>query len=169
MITLLTYAFAAGTVAALNPCGFAVLPAVISRFVTRPAGRHPVLDGLALGVLLTLGTLTTFSVLGLIISVFGTGLAKVIPYLNLVLGVVLLVLAVRTFSGRALALHIPGLRAPEGERLSEYYPYGIAYGLASLGCTLPVFLMIVGAPRAASRSSAWACSPRTAPGWARCC
>ncbi|WP_051935696.1 cytochrome c biogenesis protein CcdA [Deinococcus sp. YIM 77859] len=144
MIALLTYAFMAGTVAALNPCGFAMLPAVISRFVTRPTGRTPLLDGLALGVLLTLGTLTTFSVLGLVISVFGTGLARIVPYLNLVLGVLLLVLAVRTFTGRALALHVPGLRAPEGKRLSEYYPYGVAYGMASLGCTLPVFLMIVG-------------------------
>ena len=150
MIALISYAFMAGTVAALNPCGFALLPAVISRFVTRPAGRHPAVDGLALGVLLTLGTLTTFSVLGLIISLFGTGLAKIVPYLNLVLGVLLLVLAVRTFSGRALALHLPGLRAPEGRRLSEYYPYGVAYGLASRGCTLPVFLMIVGS--AASRT-----------------
>lgn len=144
MIALLTYAFMAGTVAALNPCGFAVLPAVISRFITRPSGRSPLFDGLALGVLLTLGTLTTFSGLGLIISVFGTGLARIVPYLNLVLGVLLLVLAVRTFTGRALALYVPGLRAPEGKRLSEYYPYGVAYGMASLGCTLPVFLMIVG-------------------------
>ena len=93
MIALLTYAFVAGTVAALNPCGFAMLPAVISRFVTRPTGWNPLLDGLALGVLLTLGTLTTFSVLGLVISVFGTGLARIVPYLNLVLGVLLLVLA----------------------------------------------------------------------------
>lgn len=144
MIALLSYAFMAGTLAALNPCGFAMLPAVISRFITRPSGRNPLLDGLALGALLTLGTLTTFSVLGLIISVFGTGLARIVPYLNLALGVLLLVLAVRTFRGRPLALHLRGMRAPEGKRLSEYYPYGIVYGLASLGCTLPVFLMIVG-------------------------
>jgi cytochrome c-type biogenesis protein len=144
VIALLSYAFVAGTVAALNPCGFAMLPAVISRFVTRPTGRNPLLDGLALGALLTLGTLTTFSVLGLVFSAFGTGLARIVPYLNLVLGVLLLVLAVRTFTGRALALNVPGLRAPEGKRLAEFYPFGIGYGLASLGCTLPIFLMIVG-------------------------
>jgi len=141
---LLAYAFTAGTVAALNPCGFAMLPAVISRFVTRQTGRNALLDGLALGGLLTLGTLTSFSVLGGVISAFGTGLAAIVPYLNLVLGMALLALAVSTFAGRAVTLRLPGLRAPEGQRLSEFYPFGIAYGLASLGCTLPIFLIVVG-------------------------
>lgn len=144
MSALLAYAFTAGTVAALSPCGLAMLPAVISRFGTRHTGRNALLDGLALGGLLTLGTITSFSVLGAIISAFGTGLAAILPYLNLALGVALLVLAVRTFAGHAVTLRLPGLRAPEGQRLSEFYPFGIAYGLASLGCTLPIFLIIVG-------------------------
>ena len=81
--------------------------------------------------------------LGGVISTFGTGLAAIVPYLNLALGVAMLVLAVRTFSGHTVTLRLPGLRAPEGQRLSEFYPFGIAYGLVSLGCTLPIFLIVV--------------------------
>jgi cytochrome c-type biogenesis protein len=128
VIPLLTYGLVAGAFAALNPCGFALLPAVVSQTLTRTAGTSPVVRGLQLGALLTLGTLTSFGVMGLVLSTFGTGLTRALPFVNLLLGVALLVLAVLTLRGRPPA---------------EFYPFGVAYGLASLGCTLPVFLGVV--------------------------
>lgn len=143
MIPLLTYGLVAGALAALNPCGFALLPAVVSRALTRTAGGSPVVRGLQLGALLTLGTLTSFGVIGLVLSAFGTGLTRALPFVNLLLGVALLVMAVLTLRGRPPVLRFRGLRSPSSGRPAEFYPFGVAYGLASLGCTLPVFLGVV--------------------------
>lgn len=139
----LAYGFVAGAIATLNPCGFAMLPAVLARFITRPGGKHPVLEGLSLGGLLTLGTLTAFTALGLVFSLLGTGLTRFIPQLGLILGVLLLALSVPTLVGRPPELRLTRLRAPRGSRLLEFYPFGVAYGLASLGCALPIFLSLL--------------------------
>jgi cytochrome c biogenesis protein CcdA len=34
--------------------------------------------------------------------------------------------------------------SPESQGIKTYFIFGIGYGLASLGCTLPIFLVVVG-------------------------
>ena len=38
---------------------------------------------------------------------------------------------------------------PEGNSVGGMFAFGIAYGVASLGCTLPIFLIVVGSALAA--------------------
>lgn len=140
-MSLWLYAFTAGALATLNPCGFALLPAVLGRFLTQ--GRGGVRAGLGLGLLLTLGTLSVFGAIGLVFSWLGSALGRYLPYLNLLLGLGLLAMGVLTLIGKGGGLNLP-LRAPRGQGLGQFYGFGLAYGLASLGCTLPVFLSVAG-------------------------
>ena len=48
----------------------------------------------------------------------------------------------RHFAGPRVALHLKA--ATRRRNLTGYAAYGTAYALASLGCTLPVFLGVVG-------------------------
>lgn len=140
-MSFLVYAFTAGALATLNPCGFAMLPAVLGRFLAR--GQGGARAGLGLGLLLSLGALTAFGVMGLLLTLVGTALSRYLPYVNLLLGLFLLTLGALTLAGRGVGLGVD-LRAPEGRGWGEFYLFGLFYGLASLGCTLPVFLAVAG-------------------------
>lgn len=140
-MSFLVYAFTAGALATLNPCGFAMLPAVLGRFLAR--GQGGARAGLGLGLLLSLGALTAFGVMGLLLTLVGTALSRYLRYVNLLLGLFLLTLGALTLAGRGVGLGVD-LRAPEGRGWGEFYLFGLFYGLASLGCTLPVFLAVAG-------------------------
>ncbi len=67
----LALAFIAGTVATVNPCGFALLPAYLSYFLglgddRRGSGEsaNPVLRALAVSAAVTLGFVVVFGVMG---------------------------------------------------------------------------------------------------------
>jgi cytochrome c-type biogenesis protein len=146
-------AFSAGTLASVNPCGFAMLPSMVSfylgqgeedyaaRSLWRRAG-----EGLALGALVTAGFLLVFVLAGALVSLGAGSVARVFPWATVVIGAVLVVLGLRLYLGRGLSIRVPYL---EAERVAGSYRamfvYGIAYALASLGCTLPIFLIAVGA------------------------
>lgn len=140
-MSFLLYAFTAGALATLNPCGFALLPGILGRFLSQ--GRGGVRSGLGLGLLLSLGTLTIFGGIGLVFLWVGSTLGRYLPYLNLLLGLGLLVMGVLTLIGRGWGLNLQ-LRTPRGQGFGQFYGFGLAYGLASLGCTMPVFLSVAG-------------------------
>lgn len=148
----LAFAFSAGMLATINPCGFALLPAFIAYYLGtgevgfdgQPRLRRAV-EGLTLGLLVTLGFLAVFVGVGAIISAGGRWLVRVVPGLAVAVGLILVLLGLWLLSGRSLYLNIaapqPDLRR-RGVR--SLFLFGVAYAVASLGCTLPVFLLVVG-------------------------
>ncbi len=148
MNELVGLAFIAGAFATLNPCGFAVLPAVLGRFVAE--GSAGARRGLVVGAVLSLGVLSVFTVIGAVVALLGVLLAgtleQILLYINLGLGTVLLGLGVLTLGGRSLGFGFtirPAAQAEAGGG-KTYYLFGLVYGLASLGCTLPIFLSVAG-------------------------
>ncbi|OBF62566.1 hypothetical protein A5753_15135 [Mycobacterium sp. 852002-51971_SCH5477799-a] len=145
---LVGLAFAAGLVAALNPCGFAMLPAYLLLVVRgqRPGERSGVAAAgraLAATVGMALGFLTVFGVFGALTVSAGTTVQRFLPYATVVVGVVLVVLGVWLLSGRALSALTPrplGPRWAPTARLGSMYGYGISYAIASLSCTIGPFL-----------------------------
>jgi cytochrome c biogenesis protein CcdA len=103
-------------------------------------------EGLTLGALVTTGFLLVFVLTGMLVSLGAGSLARFFPWATVVVGGVLVVLGLRLYLGRGLSIRVPHL---EGVRVAGSYRamfvYGIAYALASLGCTLPIFLIAVGA------------------------
>ena len=116
--TLLSWAFLAGAAATVNPCGLAMLPAYVSYYVGRNEGdTHPG-RGFAAGLLLSLGTLSVFTLMGLVITSLGTAVARFVPWLALlvavpVLAVAVLLVGLNIGPGRVAA---PGGRAAVSRR-----------------------------------------------------
>lgn len=144
---LLALAVGAGMVAAVNPCGFALLPAYLSLVVldeSRPDRRAAVGRALALTGALTLGFVAVFGLFGLVIAPVASGLQRHLPWVTVVLGLLLVLLGGWLLSGRSL----PTIGwSPAGPRLSLRLPamvgFGAAYAVASLTCTIGPFLAIV--------------------------
>lgn len=144
------FALAAGALATVNPCGFVMLPALVA-IQLRQTGDPQVADrrvlvarGLAFGVEATLGFLIVFGVLGLVVSLGARFVTQLFPIGGLIVGIVLLVAGLSGWFGRR-PLPIPGSnRRPFGARVPGGLAFGAAYATASLSCTLPIFLAVIG-------------------------
>jgi cytochrome c-type biogenesis protein len=155
----LSLAFAAGGLTVINPCGFPLLPAYLSIYLGAeehqlPAAPTRILEGLVIGTLVALGCLGFFAVVGLPLSLGLSAVADAVPWLGLVAGVLLAVLGVMIVLGAQvrLRLHLPiGIRRER--RYSSMVMFGVAYGAASLGCTLPIYLSLVGASVGAGKAA----------------
>jgi cytochrome c biogenesis protein CcdA len=150
---LVGLAFAAGLVAALNPCGFAMLPAYLLLVVRgqTPGERRGVASvGRALAATfgMALGFLTVFGLFGVLTVSAATAVQRYLPYATLVIGLVLVALGVWLLSGRELSALTPrplNLRWAPTMRLGSMYGYGVSYAIASLSCTIGPFLAVTGA------------------------
>jgi cytochrome c biogenesis protein CcdA len=147
---LVSLAFTAGLVAALNPCGFAMLPAYLVLVVRREGadtstGSAAVGRALAATAGMGLGFLTVFGVFGALTISAGAIVQQYLPYVTIVIGIVLVALGIWLLTGRELTLLTP--RHPGGRwvptaRLGSMYGYGVSYAIASLSCTIGPFLAV---------------------------
>ncbi|HEV7579083.1 MAG TPA: cytochrome c biogenesis CcdA family protein [Mycobacterium sp.] len=149
--------FAAGLVAAVNPCGFAMLPAYLLLVVRgeQNSKRASLLGGVgrALGATagMALGFLTVFGVFGALTISAATTVQRYLPYATVVIGVVLVALGIWLLSGRELTALTPRPLGPrwapkqQGSRIVGMYGYGISYAIASLSCTIGPFLAVTAA------------------------
>jgi cytochrome c biogenesis protein CcdA len=149
--------FAAGLVAAVNPCGFAMLPAYLLLVVRgeQNSERTSLLGGVgrALGATagMALGFLSVFGVFGALTISAATTVQRYLPYATVVIGVVLVALGIWLLSGRELTALTPRPLGPrwapkqQGSRIVGMYGYGISYALASLSCTIGPFLAVTAA------------------------
>ncbi len=142
------YAFTCGLVAAVNPCGFPMLPAYLSYFIgldddgTERGGR--VLRAIASAGAVSLGFLAVFATLGIPINAGVTAIYEVMPWLTIVIGVLLVVLGIAMLAGWKPVVLLPRLdRGGRSRRFGSMVLFGVSYAIASLGCTLPVFLIVV--------------------------
>jgi cytochrome c-type biogenesis protein len=153
----LGYAFGAGMVAAVNPCGFALLPTYLGLYLgtidtsdTQQPWSRNFVQAVWVSATVTAGFVVLFGLAGLVLSVATTTVARYLPWLGLVVGMLLIAAGGRMLNGTTLATNV-------GDRLAGhlgsivhqtnsrgYFAYGLAYGAASLSCTLPIFLTVVG-------------------------
>src|SRR2546425_1207623 len=147
----LGWAFAAGMVASVNPCGFFMLPAYLSYQLGAPGAlgssraRH-VSRALGLGVMATSGFLLILAAVGLVIASGGQWLIRTFPYAGVTIGGALTLLGVWMLgSGRTIGLLASSRAYVVPHRSARnVFLFGIAYAAGSLSCTLPVFLLVVG-------------------------
>jgi cytochrome c-type biogenesis protein len=154
----LGYAFAAGMAAAVNPCGFALLPTYLGLYLgttTKRADSHwhgasIVGRALLVGASMTLAFVGLFGAMGLVLSVGSSVVGPALPWVSLSVGCVLVLIGGfmlgggrLTFSGVEQAAGGIG-GAAASISVVGYAAYGLAFALSSLGCTLPLFLAVVG-------------------------
>ena len=152
----LSLALVAGGVSILNPCGFPLLPAFLSFYVgaeqeARGSSTNRAAQGLLVGLLVSVGCLGVFTVVGLPVTFGVRAVAVAVPYAGAAVGLVLVGLGLRAVCGGHVTLPFMRHQAPELARTGRaMLLFGIGYGVASLGCTLPIFLTLVAASLGAS-------------------
>lgn len=147
--SLLTLALGAGLLAAVNPCGFALLPAYLSLLVLgdQPEDRTgALLRALRLTVAMTLGFAGVFALFSLAIAPVAPQIQGDLPWVTLGLGLVLAVLGAYLVTGRSLRLPRFG-RTRQAKPLTGTFGsmmgFGAGYATASLTCTIAPFLAVV--------------------------
>jgi cytochrome c biogenesis protein CcdA len=114
-----------------------------------------VLWALAVGCVVSSGFVLLFGLAGAVISAGGTALIEAMPVLGVLVGEALVVLGVWMLLARrapypaGLGRLAAGLGDPRKLGVRGYFLFGLTYGAASLGCTLPAFLAVVGSGIAA--------------------
>ena len=148
MTALLATAFTAGLVATFNPCGFAMLPAYLGYFIglddegiDRPAALR---RALVIGGVVSAGFLVVFGLTGAVIVAGLRSIATYIPWVALVIGVGLFGLGIALLRGNYLNIRLPYVKGVRRERkYGNIFMFGVSYAIASLSCTLPIFLSLV--------------------------
>jgi len=140
-------ALGAGMLAAVNPCGFALLPAYLALLVTgdQPSRVVAVLRALKMTAAMTAGFTTVFAAFGLLVAPGVTSAQRFLPWFTVAVGVVLAAAGLWMLTGRTL----PGLKlrvgggAPITGSTRSMFGFGVSYALASLTCTIAPFLAVV--------------------------
>jgi cytochrome c-type biogenesis protein len=146
----IAYAFALGMVALVNPCGFALLPAYLGFFLglDEDAGQrriHALNRAQLVGLALSLGFLTVFGVLGLVFAGIYTSIRDWLPWVTFVIGLGLVGLGLAMVRGLRLDVALPKLDKGTGSRqVASMYLFGVSYAVASLSCTIGLFLGAAG-------------------------
>ena len=150
------FAVAAGLASAVNPCGFAMLPAYLGMYLGDNSNTQeetsPVKHlgkALLIGGTVTAGFVLLFGVVGGLIGVGASFVSDLLPWLGLTIGVGLAIIGAWMVGGGKLYTGFAARAASHMGDPSEistrgYFMFGLSYGTASLSCTLPIFLAVVG-------------------------
>jgi cytochrome c-type biogenesis protein len=152
----IAYAFFAGMVATINPCGFVMLPAYMAYHMGLADDSRSifsrVISGTFMGLMATVGFVALFGTVGLLITGGGWVVIKFFPYWGLSVGVGVLLLGLFLLVSRR-HLGVTSLSRVAGPKTIRgswgFFLFGVAYALVSLSCTLPIFLVVVGGALAA--------------------
>jgi len=141
-------------VALVNPCGFALLPAYLGFFLGLDDGEEAEKSNIialnraqVVGLSMSAGFLAVFGVLGLFLAGTITGLQESgwLPRITVVIGVGLVVLGIAMFAGFQPLVKIPKLNKGGGSRsIGSMFIFGVSYAIASLTCTIGIFLSAIG-------------------------
>ena len=146
----MSLSFLRGFVAAVNPCGFVLLPTYLMFFlgsdVSAAVGdlgsrRAGVRRALVVSAALTAGFMTVFVVVGLVTYHFTSWIQRNAKYATIAIAVGLVALGISMLRGYRLPIAAPRLdRGGRSRGVGSMFVYGIAYAVASLGCTIGLFL-----------------------------
>jgi cytochrome c biogenesis protein CcdA len=155
------YAFSAGMVASVNPCGFLLLPSYIlyhlgtgeADFYSQKTSTR-LSKALTMGGVATLGFVAVFAVVGSVTAAGAHWLNAVFPHTRVAVGLAMVVLGLwLLLTKRTLGLHAASrVTITPRRNMGNVFLFGIVYAIGSLSCTLPIFLVVVGS---ALSSRAW--------------
>jgi cytochrome c-type biogenesis protein len=146
-VALMELSFLRGLVASVNPCGFVLLPTYLMFFL----GMHGHLPGtqrasirraLVVSGALTAGFLSVFVVAGLTSYHFTNWITQNAKYATAAIGTGFVVLGVAMLFGYQLPVRVARIDAGGGRTrgVGSMFVFGVAYAVASISCTLPLFL-----------------------------
>ena len=136
-----TYSFVLGVLAAVNPCGFVLLPTYLIFFLgTREEPNLSTAERLRRALIvssgISIGFLAIFFVIGVISRLFTQWIELNAKYASLAIGVVLLVGGARMLTGWTPKFASPQMNGVQSKTFRATIIYGLAYAVASIGCTI---------------------------------
>ena len=144
---LVSFSFLAGMQAFFAPCSIALIPAYVGYYVSEETGQtdrtQQLLFGLKAGTFASLGLLSIYAIFGLILALLGKLIAPFIPWLELITGTLLLFIGAAVLLGYEFALRPPVVIQTKSRGAKRFYLFGVAYAFGAIGCTLPIFLLVI--------------------------
>jgi cytochrome c-type biogenesis protein len=143
------YSFVLGVLAAVNPCGFVLLPTYLMFFLglegSRPndSQRASLNRALRVGGATSVGFVSLFLVVGTISRLFTSAIERNAKYASLVIGVGLVVMGVAMLSGWKPRVVTPTIAAGKSRTFSSMFLFGVAYAIASIGCTIGFLTSVI--------------------------
>jgi cytochrome c biogenesis protein CcdA len=140
------YYLTLGMVATVNPCGFAMLPAYLSYFLgledsDADVPRASVSQAVQVACAVAAGFLAVFAVAGAAVELTSLPVYENVPWVSIVIGIGLFALGLAMLFGFELDVRLPRLDRGGRERtVGSMFVFGVSYAIASIGCTLPLFL-----------------------------
>jgi len=137
----LAIAFSAGALAFLSPCCLPMLIGYVTRYVGSDEG-----GGLLTGLAFAASTIG-----GFLLVFVGIGSASLLIFRDALrwawvtlpaVGVLMVALGVVT-GWTSLMDRVPHIALPNWGGRSSSFLYGLAYGVSAIGCSLPIFLLVV--------------------------
>jgi cytochrome c biogenesis protein CcdA len=134
------YSFMLGVLAAVNPCGFVLLPAYLLYYLgienDGQLQRAPMRRALAVSGAVSSGFLLVFLIIGTISRLFTQWIELNAKYAGFVVGLLLIALGVAMLLGWKPSFTTPTIQHSEGRSLRSMFLFGVAYAIASIGCTI---------------------------------
>ena len=162
LLAPLGFSFVAGMASAVNPCGFAMLPAYLGLYLGSEGqaeeNRTPLrmlANAFLVGLTVTAGFVILFGAIGMAIDQGIRSIVDAFPWVGFSIGVILALVGSWILGGGKLYVSFAGRAAshvgnPNQVGVRGYFLFGLSYGLASLGCSLPIFLTVVFTTQATS-------------------
>jgi cytochrome c biogenesis protein CcdA len=152
MYILISIAFTAGILSFLSPCSVGMIPAYVGFYISNNEDRSfkKIYLGVLKGFVLALGFSTIFILFAIFIIAFGDIVINIVPWIVIIIGVIIIVMGVLSLLNKGVNLNIfhkieSSLenKAKNRNGILKVYLFGILYGLASLGCSFPLFISTV--------------------------
>ncbi len=144
------YSFLLGIAAAVNPCGFVMLPAYLTYFLSSDDAeatdqRAGIRRALTVSAAVSAGFIVVFVVVGAITRLFTDWLEQQSKYAGLAIGVAMVVMGVAMLFGWKPPLNTAGIAsgARRTRSLVSMFLYGVAYAVASIGCTIGLLVSTI--------------------------
>ncbi|MEY3691824.1 MAG: hypothetical protein RJB57_1480, partial [Actinomycetota bacterium] len=142
------YSFVLGVLAAVNPCGFVLLPTYLVYYL----GEETAVDStrtvavaraLRVGAAVSAGFVSLFVVVGLISRIFTDAIERNAKYASLVIGLGLLAMGIAMVAGWKPRIITPNLATERTRTVRSMFMFGLAYAIASIGCTIGFLTTVI--------------------------
>lgn len=159
LLSFFLYAMGVGFVALLTPCVFPMIPITVSFFTKRRERKH--IGGVTDSMLFGLGIISTFTAVGILVSLIFGGTAiqdwAANAWMNLAIGLLFIVLAFNLFGAYEIQLPVSILnklnKKSQGGGIAAVWLMGLTFSLTSFTCTVPFVGTLLLSASAASTAS----------------
>ena len=143
------YSFILGIMAAVNPCGFVLLPTYLVYYLGTELNREgenratTLRRGLSVGIAVSSGFIGLFLVVGIISRAFTTVISENAKYAALVIGLALVAMGIAMLFGWKLPIAQPDVSVERKRTTWNMFLFGIVYAIASIGCTIGLLISVI--------------------------